>query len=83
MQASGKLTLDLISSAEALTLPGLFLRHCEKTPEAEAYRQYDSAGKRTFRRRAADFRKQWSRREKIGNSILLFSCLWPVATVWR
>src|ERR1019366_5579590 len=41
MQASGKLTLDLISSADALTLPGLFLRRCEKTPEAEAYRQYD------------------------------------------
>ena len=41
MQASGKLTLDLISSAEALTLPGLFLRRCDKTPEAEAYRQYD------------------------------------------
>ena len=43
MQASGKLTLDLISSAEALTLPGLFLRRCDKTPEAEAYRQYDPA----------------------------------------
>jgi long-chain acyl-CoA synthetase len=43
MQASAKLTLDLISSAEALTLPGLFLRRCEKTPEAEAYRQYDPA----------------------------------------
>lgn len=43
MQASGKLTLDLISSAEALTLPGLFLRRCEKTPEGEAYRQYDPA----------------------------------------
>jgi len=41
MQASGKLTLDLISCAEARTLPGLFLRRCEKTPEAEAYRQYD------------------------------------------
>ena len=43
MQASGKLTLDLISCAEARTLPGLFLRRCEKTPEAEAYRQYDPA----------------------------------------
>jgi len=43
MQASGTLTLDLISSAEALTLPGLFLRRCDKTPEAEAYRQYDPA----------------------------------------
>ena len=44
MQASGELTLDLISGAEARTLPGLFLRRCEKTPEAEAYRQYDPAG---------------------------------------
>ena len=43
MQASDKLTLDLISSAEARTLPGLFLRRCEKTPEAEAYRQYEPA----------------------------------------
>ena len=43
MQASGTLTLDLISSAEARTLPGLFLRRCEKTPEAEAYRQYEPA----------------------------------------
>jgi len=43
MQATGKLTLDLISSTEARTLPGLFLRRCEKTPEAEAYRQYDPA----------------------------------------
>ncbi len=43
MRASGKLTLDLISSAEAVTLPGLFLRRCERTPEAEAYRQYDAA----------------------------------------
>src|ERR1019366_9284057 len=39
-----ELTLDLISGAEARTLPGLFLRRCEKTPEAEAYRQYDPAG---------------------------------------
>jgi long-chain acyl-CoA synthetase len=43
MQATGKLTLELISSTEARTLPGLFLRRCEKTPEAEAYRQYDPA----------------------------------------
>lgn len=51
MQASGKLTLDLISCAEARTLPGLFLRRCEKTPEAEAYRQYDpaAAGWRSYR----------------------------------
>ena len=42
MQAPGKLTPDLISSSEARTLPGLFLRRCERTPEAEAYRQYDA-----------------------------------------
>ena len=48
MQAPGELTLDLISGAEARTLPGLFLRRCEKTPEAEAYRQYDAAA-RTWR----------------------------------
>ncbi len=43
MQAPSELTLDLISGAEARTLPGLFLRRCDKTPESEAYRQYDSA----------------------------------------
>ena len=36
-----ELTLDLIPAAEAVTLPGLFQRRCERTPEAEAYRQYD------------------------------------------
>ncbi len=36
-------TLDLIASAEAVTLPGLFQRRCERTPEAEAYRQHDAA----------------------------------------
>ncbi len=36
-------TLDLIASAEAVTLPGLFLRRCERTPEAEAYREHDAA----------------------------------------
>jgi len=43
MQASGELTLDLISGAEARTLPGLFLRRCERTPQGEAYRQCDPA----------------------------------------
>jgi long-chain acyl-CoA synthetase len=36
-------TLDLISAAEARTLPGLFLRRCARTPDAEAYRRYDAA----------------------------------------
>ena len=36
-------TVDVITSAEAGTLPGLFLRRCEKTPEREAYRQRDAA----------------------------------------
>ncbi|HUW37886.1 MAG TPA: long-chain fatty acid--CoA ligase, partial [Rhodocyclaceae bacterium] len=37
------LTLDLIRSDQAQTLHGLFLRRCERTPEREAYRQYESA----------------------------------------
>jgi len=37
------LTLDVITSAEAGTLPGLFLRRCERTPEGVAYRQHDAA----------------------------------------
>jgi long-chain acyl-CoA synthetase len=41
MHAAG--TLDLISAAEARTLPGLFLRRCARTPDAEAYRRYDAA----------------------------------------
>jgi len=35
------LTLDLIPAREAGTLTGLFLRRCERTPDAEAYRAYD------------------------------------------
>lgn len=35
------LTLDPISAREAGTLTGLFLRRCERTPGAEAYRTYD------------------------------------------
>ncbi len=37
-------SLDVISAAQARTLPGLFLRRCERTPEAVAYRQRDEAG---------------------------------------
>ncbi len=35
--------LDVITSAEAGTLPGLLVRRCEKTPEGEAYLQHDAA----------------------------------------
>jgi long-chain acyl-CoA synthetase len=37
---------DLISPTEAGTLPGLFERRCERTPLAEAYRQYDDRAAR-------------------------------------
>lgn len=43
MDAPSALTLDPIASGEAGTLPGLFLRRCERTPEGEAYRQYNAA----------------------------------------
>jgi long-chain acyl-CoA synthetase len=36
-----RLHQDLISPAEAGTVPGLFERRCERTPRGEAYRQYD------------------------------------------
>jgi long-chain acyl-CoA synthetase len=41
MDAHNQLTLDLIGSGEADTLPGLFRRRCERTPDGEAYRQFD------------------------------------------
>jgi long-chain acyl-CoA synthetase len=41
-----RLHQDLISPAEAGTLPGLFQRRCERTPQAEAYRQYDERAAR-------------------------------------
>jgi len=43
MDARLPLTLDVITSAEAGTLPGLFLRRCERTPDGEGYRQHDAA----------------------------------------
>ena len=43
MKAPSPLTLDLVPCDQAQTLPGLFLRRCEKTPEGEAYRQYQPA----------------------------------------
>jgi long-chain acyl-CoA synthetase len=41
--ASGAGTLDPIPAGEARTLPGLFVRRCARTPDAEAYRRYDAA----------------------------------------
>jgi len=38
------LTLDTISFAQARTLPGLFDRRCERTPQAPAYRQFQAPG---------------------------------------
>lgn len=35
------LRLDVIQAAQAVTLPGLLECRCERTPRAEAYRQYD------------------------------------------
>jgi len=46
VNAPSRLTLDLIGSTEAGTLPGLFLRRCDRTPDAEAYWQYDAAAGR-------------------------------------
>lgn len=42
MKTSDTWTTDLISCDEAGTLPGLFLRRCERTPGREAYRQFDA-----------------------------------------
>ena len=35
-------TVGRIAPAEARTLPGLFLRRCERTPDAGAYREFDA-----------------------------------------
>jgi long-chain acyl-CoA synthetase len=43
MNAPGPHTIDLIRSEQAQTLYGLFLRRCDRTPEREAYRQYETA----------------------------------------
>lgn len=43
MAARLPLTLDLITSAEAGTLPALFQCRFERTPDGEGYRQYDAA----------------------------------------
>lgn len=36
-------TVDTITPDEAPTLPGLFERRCARTPDAEAYREFDAA----------------------------------------
>jgi long-chain acyl-CoA synthetase len=40
--------LDLIGAAEARTVPGLFLRRCDRTPDAEAYRQREPEEWRSY-----------------------------------
>ncbi len=52
---------DIISCAEAGTLPGLFLRRIERTPEAVAYQQYDPAGQRWISYTWREVRLQYSR----------------------
>jgi long-chain acyl-CoA synthetase len=41
-------TTDLIAAGEAGTLPGLFRRRCERTPEGEAYRQFEATAWRSY-----------------------------------
>ena len=43
MQPAAPGTLDIIPFAQAPTLPGLFAQRCERSPQAEAYRQFDPA----------------------------------------
>ena len=47
MKSSGG-TSDVIGAAAARTVPGLFLRRCERTPDAEAYRQWESERWRAY-----------------------------------
>jgi long-chain acyl-CoA synthetase len=42
-QAPAPLTLDTIAFAQAWTLPALFERRCQRSPQAEAYRQFQPA----------------------------------------
>ena len=56
-----RLTFDPIPAADAGTLPGLFLRRCEKTPDAEAYRQFDPASARWERFTWRDMRARAAR----------------------
>ncbi len=52
---------DLISCAEAGTLPGLFQRRIERTPEIVAYQQYDPAEKRWISYTWQEIHIQYSR----------------------
>jgi long-chain acyl-CoA synthetase len=42
-QASAPSTLDTVAFADAWTLPALFERRCQRSPRAEAYRQFQPA----------------------------------------
>ncbi|MCC5811412.1 MAG: AMP-binding protein [Ectothiorhodospiraceae bacterium] len=46
MSGTTGFTQNVVTCAEAGSLPGLFRVRCERTPDAEAYRQYDAAAKR-------------------------------------
>jgi long-chain acyl-CoA synthetase len=52
---------DIISCAEAGTLPGLFQRRMERTPDIIAYQQYDSAGQRWISYTWQEVKLQYSR----------------------
>jgi long-chain acyl-CoA synthetase len=55
-------TLDRIPLAEARTLPGLFEARCRRSPQAEAYRQFDAASRQWRSSTWADMRErvaQW------------------------
>jgi long-chain acyl-CoA synthetase len=43
MESEDAPTMDVIAADEAGTLPRLFARRCNRTPHAEAYRQFDRA----------------------------------------
>ena len=60
MEAPSESTLDLITSAEAGTLPGLFLRRCERTPQRQAQdagarRVEPGMGKRRYQARRTQY----------------------------
>jgi long-chain acyl-CoA synthetase len=53
-------TADLIAAGEAGTLPGLFRRRCERTPEREAYRQFEAGAWRSYSwQQAAALAARW------------------------
>jgi long-chain acyl-CoA synthetase len=53
-------TADLIAVGEAGTLPGLFRRRCERTPEREAFRQLEAGAWRSYSwQQAAGLAARW------------------------